>query len=82
MALLQTEAGANLAEKVVSKLELVAELPKPNVFHKAQFTRLLLGHTNICITLLSAAQNHEVCRWPTPSHNAFFLRLTSTWNLC
>jgi hypothetical protein len=34
MALLQTEAGANLAEKVVSKLELVAELPKPNASTK------------------------------------------------
>ncbi|POM76871.1 Separin [Phytophthora palmivora] len=61
MQLLDHRGGDNatLASAVVTKIELVAELPNPRSFHTAQFARLLLGHTNTCVTLLSAVKNHE-----------------------
>ncbi|POM63593.1 Separin [Phytophthora palmivora] len=61
MQLLDHRGGDNatLASAVVTKIEFVAELPNPRSFHTAQFARLLLGHTNTCVTLLSAVKNHE-----------------------
>ncbi|KAL4095850.1 hypothetical protein PRIC1_009217 [Phytophthora ramorum] len=56
---LQEEADSKIAATVQQKLELLAEFPRPRSCHTAQFARLLLGHTNVCITLLTAAKRHE-----------------------
>lgn len=60
MVSLQNEVNIDAATRVAKNLELLAEFPRPSSCHTAQFVRLLLGHTNTCITLLTAVQNHEV----------------------
>ncbi|GMF29844.1 unnamed protein product [Phytophthora lilii] len=57
---MQVEVSNSLASTVVKSMELVADSPRPQNCHSVQFARLLLGHTNTCITLLNAVQNHKV----------------------
>ncbi|KAG6610268.1 Regulator of spindle pole body duplication [Phytophthora cinnamomi] len=61
MVLLDRKDGLDLgvATRVTQKLGLVAEFPEPMNYHADQFTRLLLGHVNTCVTLLVAGKNHE-----------------------
>ncbi|ETL87444.1 hypothetical protein L917_13360 [Phytophthora nicotianae] len=56
----QDENDDALASEMMGKAELAAEFPTPKSFHTAQFARLLLGHTNICVSLLSAVKKYEV----------------------
>ncbi|KAG7389738.1 Separin [Phytophthora pseudosyringae] len=61
MELLDCQGGDVIAltSEVAKQGELVAEFPTPKSVHTAQFARLLLGHTNTCVTLLSAVKNYE-----------------------
>ncbi|KAE9030852.1 hypothetical protein PF011_g400 [Phytophthora fragariae] len=45
--------------RVMQQFELVAAFPDPMGYHSEQFTRLLLGHVNTCVTLLVADKNPE-----------------------
>ncbi|KAL3673406.1 hypothetical protein V7S43_001118 [Phytophthora oleae] len=55
----QNEDSNALESKLVQQLELAALFPKPASFHTTQFARLLVGHTSVCISVLSAAKNYE-----------------------
>ena len=60
MRYMQDAVSIDVMTRVTKKLELLAEFPRPKSFHSAHFSRLLLGHTNACVTLLAAAQNYDV----------------------
>ncbi|KAG2769756.1 hypothetical protein PC129_g4280 [Phytophthora cactorum] len=53
------ESNVALASEMVRNVKLVAGFPTSRSFHTAQFARLLLGHTNTCVSLLSAEKNYE-----------------------
>ncbi|KAF4134079.1 Peptidase family C50 [Phytophthora infestans] len=55
----QDEGNIALSSKVMENVGLLAEFPTPRSPHSAQFARLLLGHTNTCVSLLSAMKNYE-----------------------
>ncbi|RMX62858.1 hypothetical protein DD238_007905 [Peronospora effusa] len=59
MRYLQDAISTDVMTRVTKKLELLVEFPRPESFHSAHFSRLLLGHTNACITLLAAAQHYD-----------------------
>ncbi|GMF37016.1 unnamed protein product [Phytophthora fragariaefolia] len=54
------EVETDLASTVMQQLKLVADFPEPMSYHSEQFTRLLLGHVNTCVSLLVAGKHHEV----------------------
>lgn len=60
MQCLHDAVSTDVMTRVIKKLELLAEFPRPESFHSAHFSRLLLGHTNVCVTLLVADQNYDV----------------------
>ncbi|CAI5726342.1 unnamed protein product [Peronospora effusa] len=62
MRYLQDAISTDVMTRVTKKLELLVEFPRPESFHSAHFSRLLLGHTNACITLLAAAQHYDAVR--------------------
>ncbi|CAI5723934.1 unnamed protein product [Peronospora destructor] len=62
MRYLQDAVSTDIMTKVTKKLELLAEFPRPESFHSAHLSRLLLGHTNSCVQLLAAAQNYDAVR--------------------
>ncbi|CAH0477252.1 unnamed protein product [Peronospora belbahrii] len=62
MACFQDAVSTDVATRVTKKLILLAEFPRPELFHSAHFSRLLLSHTNTCLTLLFAVRNHEAMR--------------------
>ncbi|KAL7691206.1 putative SAP domain, peptidase C50, separase, SEPARIN core domain-containing protein [Plasmopara halstedii] len=55
---LEKDAAA-FGSRAVNDLKSLVNLPPPESFHTASFARLLLGHANTCISLLSSLKDYK-----------------------